>query len=74
MLVALCRPSRDSNVASPATNREMAQELHLAEDSVKSALRDLFPLFGVDDLPPNQSAPQLAVNALQTGIVSRHKL
>jgi pSer/pThr/pTyr-binding forkhead associated (FHA) protein len=74
MLVALCRPSRDSHVAAPATNREIAEELHLAEDSVKSGMRDLFPLFGVDDLPPNQKRAQLAVNALQTGVVSRHEL
>jgi pSer/pThr/pTyr-binding forkhead associated (FHA) protein len=74
MLLALCRPARDSAVVAPATNREIAQELNLAEDSVKSALRDLFPLFGVDDLPPNRKRAQLAVNALQTGVVSRHEL
>jgi pSer/pThr/pTyr-binding forkhead associated (FHA) protein len=74
MLVALCRPSRNSALAAPATNREIAEELHLAEDSVKSTLRDLFPLFGVDDLPPNQKRAQLAVNALRTGVVSRRDL
>jgi hypothetical protein len=74
MLIALCRPSRGAGVAAPATNREIAAELHLAEDSVKSGLRDLFPLFGVDDLPPNQKRAQLAVNALRTGVVSRREL
>jgi pSer/pThr/pTyr-binding forkhead associated (FHA) protein len=74
MLVALCRPSRDGRLAAPATNREIAGELHLAEDSVKSGLRDLFPLFGVDDLPPNQKRAQLVVNAMRTGVVSRRDL
>ena len=74
MLVALCRPARDAEVVAPATNREIAGELHLAEDSVKSGLRDLFPLFGVDDLPPNQKRAQLAVNAMRTGVVSRREL
>jgi pSer/pThr/pTyr-binding forkhead associated (FHA) protein len=74
ILLALCRPSRDAAVVAPATNREIAEELNLAEDSVKSGLRDLFPLFGVDDLPPNQKRAQLAVNALQTGVISRREL
>jgi pSer/pThr/pTyr-binding forkhead associated (FHA) protein len=74
LLVALCRPSRDAGVVAPATNREIAEELHIAEDTVKSGLRDLFPLLGVDDLPPNQKRAQLAVNAMRTGVVSRREL
>ena len=67
LLVALCRPVARCRARRAATNREIAEELHLAEDSVKSGLRDLFPLFGVDDLPPNQKRAQLAVNAMRTG-------
>jgi pSer/pThr/pTyr-binding forkhead associated (FHA) protein len=74
ILVALCRPWRDAGLVAPATNREIAEELHLAEDSVKSGLHDLFELFGVVDLPPNKKRAQLAVNAMRTGVVSRREL
>ena len=74
MLVALCRPFKDARFAAPASNREIAEELVIAVDSVKSTMRDLFELFGTDALPQNQKRAQLALDALRTGVVSRREL
>ena len=75
VLVALCRPFRDSGTfATPATNREIANELHLSVDAVKAHLRVLFGKFGVDELPQNQKRAQLVWRALQTGAVSTRDL
>jgi hypothetical protein len=56
VLVALCRPLRDSPYAVPATNREIADEVHLSVDAVKAHLRVLFERLGLDELPQNQEA------------------
>jgi pSer/pThr/pTyr-binding forkhead associated (FHA) protein len=74
VLVALCRPFREAQFAAPATNREIAEELVIAVDSVKGTMRDLFDLFGTDALPQNQKRAQLALDALRTGVVSRREL
>ena len=42
VLVALCRPFRDSSYATPATNQQIADELVVSVDAVKSNLRALF--------------------------------
>ena len=49
VLVALCRPFKDSTYATPATNQQIADELVVSVDAVKSTLRALFEVFGVDD-------------------------
>jgi pSer/pThr/pTyr-binding forkhead associated (FHA) protein len=74
VLVALCRPFRDAQFAAPASNRQIAEELVITVDSVKSTLRDLFELFGTQALPQNQKRAQLALDALRTGVVSRREL
>jgi pSer/pThr/pTyr-binding forkhead associated (FHA) protein len=74
VLVALCRPYRDSPYAAPPTNREIAGELVLAVDTVKATLRQLFERFALDDLPQNQKRAALAAQALATAIVSRAEL
>ena len=40
VLVALARPYKHDEFATPATNQEIADELHLSVDAVKSRLRD----------------------------------
>jgi pSer/pThr/pTyr-binding forkhead associated (FHA) protein len=70
VLVALCRPLKDSAYASPATNREIAEEAHLSVDAVKAHLRTLFERFGLEDLPQNQKRARLAATALLQGIVT----
>jgi hypothetical protein len=73
VLVALCRPLKDSAYASPATNKEIADEVHLSVDAVKAHLRLIFERFGLDELPQNQKRARLAATALVNGIVKQHE-
>jgi pSer/pThr/pTyr-binding forkhead associated (FHA) protein len=70
VLVALCRPFKDTHMAAPATNQQIADELYLSIDAVKANLRALFAAFGVDHLPQNQKRSVLAIRAMQAGVVS----
>jgi hypothetical protein len=75
VLVALCRPygaARD--FALPATNHQIAVDLCLSLDAVKTQLRVLFHKFGIDHLPQNQKRTRLVELALQHGIVSARDL
>ncbi len=74
VLVALARPYRDDDFATPATNQAIADELHLSLDAVKSHLRTLFRRFGIEDLPQNQKRARLVADALQSGEVSIREL
>jgi pSer/pThr/pTyr-binding forkhead associated (FHA) protein len=71
ILVALCRPVRDSAFATPLTNKEIADEVSLSVDAVKAHLRTLFDRFGLEDLPQNQKRARLAALALLQGIVTQ---
>jgi FHA domain len=70
ILVALCRPVRDSAFATPSTNREIADEVALSVDAVKAHLRTLFERFGFEELPQNQKRARLAATALLQGLVT----
>lgn len=75
VLVALCRPFKDgSSFATPATNGQIGEELHLSVDAVKTHLRALFEKFGVEGLPQNQKRVALVERALQSGLVSEREL
>jgi DNA-binding CsgD family transcriptional regulator len=75
VLVALCRPFKDgSTFATPATNSQIAEELVLSVDAVKTHLRALFEKFGVEDLPQNQKRVALVERALQSGLVTEREL
>jgi pSer/pThr/pTyr-binding forkhead associated (FHA) protein len=74
VLVALCRPFKDSSYSTPATNQQIADELVVSVDAVKSNLRALFAAFGVDDLPQNQKRASLALQALRSGVITRRDL
>jgi pSer/pThr/pTyr-binding forkhead associated (FHA) protein len=74
VLIALCRPYRDANYASPATNQQIADELVVSVDAVKSTLRALFEIFGVDHLPQNRKRASLAVEAMRSGVIARREL
>ena len=73
VLVALCRPLKDSAYATPATNKDIADEVHLSVDAVKAHLRILFERFGLDELPQNQKRARLAAVALVNGVVRQHE-
>jgi pSer/pThr/pTyr-binding forkhead associated (FHA) protein len=74
VLVALCRPLRDTPYGSPATNKDIAAELNLSVDAVKTHLRNVAGLLGVDQLPQNQKRAQLAWKALSSGVVTPREL
>jgi FHA domain len=75
VLVALCRPlAEGSGIATPATNREIADELVLSVEAVKAHLRGLFERFDVGDLPQNQKRVALAERAFRTGAVTPRDL
>jgi hypothetical protein len=74
VLIALCRPFRDGNLSTGATNQDIAAELYLSVDAVKMHLRTLFAKFQLGELPQNQKRVKLAERALQLGTVSRQDL
>ncbi len=74
VLVALSRPYKHDEFAVPATNQEIAHELHLSVDAVKSHLRTLFARFGIEHLPQNQKRSRLVAEALQRGLVAPRDL
>lgn len=70
VLVALCRPLQDAHpYASPASNQQIASELFLSVDAVKTHLRVLFHKFGIEELPQNQKRARLAEIAEESGLV-----
>jgi hypothetical protein len=68
VLVALCRPFPDSGIA--ATNRQIAEELTLSDEAIKSHMRALFHHFDIEDLPQNAKRVRLAQLALRGGVVT----
>jgi pSer/pThr/pTyr-binding forkhead associated (FHA) protein len=74
VLVALCRPFKDSAYAAPASNAQIGEELVIGTDAVKTTMRALFEIFGVQALPQNSKRAALAQRALQSGAVSRRDL
>ncbi len=71
VLVALCRPlAAPGGFGTPASNREIAQELHLSVDAVRTRLRALFDAFEVPDLPQNRKRAELARRALAAAVVT----
>jgi hypothetical protein len=75
VLVELCRPFKDGAAfATPSTNQEIADALHLSVDAVKTHLRALFEKFGVSALPQNQKRVALVERAMQTGLIGDRDL
>ncbi|MBA3420391.1 MAG: FHA domain-containing protein [Thermoleophilaceae bacterium] len=74
-LVALCRPCKGAvGPSAPASNREIADELHLSVEAVKAHLRALFSKFSIPDLPHNRKRLRLVAEAFSTGAVSPREL
>jgi DNA-binding NarL/FixJ family response regulator len=68
VLTALCRPLREQPFAGPPSNREIAEELMVSVDTVKSHLHALFERFGVQDMPQNRKRAELARRAFERGL------
>jgi pSer/pThr/pTyr-binding forkhead associated (FHA) protein len=74
VLVTLCRPYAAGAFAAPLTNREIADELVIGVETVKTHMRALFDAFELSDLPQHQKRAALAQRALETGLVSAREL
>ncbi len=75
VLVALCRPFKEGAAfATPATNGEIAAELHLSVDAVKTHLRTLFEKFDLADVPQSGKRVALVQRAMQTGLITERDL
>ena len=71
LLIALCRPV-ESGSATPATNPQIAAEVHLSVDAVKAHMRHLFDRFELGDLPQNEKRQQLVAIVRGSGLLSPH--
>ncbi len=75
ILAALCRPYKSgAPYATPASNQQIAEELFLSVDAVKTHLRVLFQKFHIENLPQNQKRAKLVERAFSLGLVSRRDL
>jgi pSer/pThr/pTyr-binding forkhead associated (FHA) protein len=75
VLVALCRPfAGPATFVTPPTNQEIAGELFLSVEAVKTHLRTLFHKFGIEHLPQNQKRARLVELAFVSGQVSKRDL
>ena len=70
VLTALCRPYGEGSYAVPASNRQIAEELVIGVETVKTHMRALFDAFELGDVPQHQKRAALAQRALQSGLVS----
>lgn len=70
VLVALCKPFLQEGTPATPTNAQLAAELNLAVDSVKTHLRALFALFELDEVPTGQKRDVLVDRAVRIGLVS----
>jgi pSer/pThr/pTyr-binding forkhead associated (FHA) protein len=75
VLVALCRPfAAGDDFSTPASNQEIADELVVSVEAVKTHMRALFERFGVGDLPRQAKRSELVKRAFQTGAISARDL
>lgn len=74
VLTALCRPLVRERFGTPAGNREIAAELFLSVETVKTHLHALVEAFGVQELPHGAKRGELARRALELGAVTEDEL
>jgi pSer/pThr/pTyr-binding forkhead associated (FHA) protein len=67
VLHALCAPLLEDRFAAPPSNREIAAELFLGVETVKSHLHALFELFGIGEMPQNRKRAELVRLAFESG-------
>jgi len=69
VLIALCRPVHESASATPATNRQISEEVFLTVDAVKAHLRVLFDRYGLSQLAQNEKRARLVATVLEAGVL-----
>ncbi len=75
VLVALARPCKGaSRFATPASNKQVAEEVVLTINGVKSIMRALFDKFGIEDLPRNEKRARLVERAFELGVLTEDDL
>jgi hypothetical protein len=75
VLIALCRPFRDGGAfATPASNQQIADELVVSTEAVKTHIRALFQRLSVEDLPQHHKRVRLVELAFQHGLVAPRDL
>ena len=74
VLIALCRPYGEREFAVPASNRQIADELIIGLETVKTHMRALFDAFELGESPQHQKRASLAQRALELGLVTPRDL
>jgi pSer/pThr/pTyr-binding forkhead associated (FHA) protein len=75
VLTALCRPYKaGSAYAVPASNQQIADELFVSIETVKTHLRALFAKFGLDQSPHPNKRALLVERAMLSGVVTARDL
>ena len=74
VLLALARPYKDGAFAAPATNDQIAEELFLSVDEVRTHLMVLFAKVGVEELPQEQRRIRLVERAFYGNLISEREL
>jgi pSer/pThr/pTyr-binding forkhead associated (FHA) protein len=74
VLVALSRPYKESEFASPATDEQIAAELFLSANAVKTHLGVLYAKLDVEEMAPDQKRARLVERAFSAGLISERDL
>ncbi|MEA2136151.1 MAG: hypothetical protein QOC68_4060 [Solirubrobacteraceae bacterium] len=74
VLLALCRPFADQGFAAPPSNSDIAEELFVSAETIKSHMHALFHAFGLEDVPHQHKRARLAAAAIEQGVVTLPEL
>lgn len=75
VLRELCRPYKTgSSYGAPASNKQIADQLYLSLEGVKTHMRGLFDRFDVGEMPAGQKRARVVELAFNAGIVRRGEL
>jgi hypothetical protein len=71
--IALCRPVVEGTSTTPATNPQIALEVHITVDATKAHLREMFDNFGLGALQQNEKRSTLVSLLLKSGELQPHE-
>jgi FHA domain-containing protein len=74
VLEALCRPYKGGGFATPPTDQQIADELVLSVQAVRTHLSVLFAKLSVDEPSEDQKRVRLVERAFQDGVISERDL